>query len=310
VFYRFRIGLLVSVVLLPIFRAQCAHAQEVLPLVWPTRNAAPPPSGAAENAVYLPMLRAAVARLPEAGVVNLALTQSSALGLSTTDSDKISRLVSQRYAAIASDPVFKNTPSALGYCVSETRPTQGLAFLYRPKAPTDAHTPVLLFLHGYGGSFLWYVHQFAEWFPDHIIVCPAYGTDPSAVPAAYLDECLAAAAVRLKHPLAKPSLVGISAGGFGATRVYAANPATYRQLIVLAAYPPDDAFRSWPKSARAGFLAGELEYYVKDGGFASYAKSLAARSARFQGVVIPKTDHFFLLTHQAETRRQLQAWLK
>ncbi|HEY9248340.1 MAG TPA: alpha/beta hydrolase, partial [Rariglobus sp.] len=150
----------------------------------------------------------------------------------------------------------------------------------------------------------------AEWFPDHLILCPSYGVDPSDLPAAYLAECLAAASARLKHPLAHPALLGLSAGGFGATRVYAADPSSYRQLIVMAAYPPDDAFRAWPGSARAGWLVGEREDYVRDGGFAAYAKSLAARSTRFQSRVIPKADHFFLLTHPAETRRQLQAWLK
>ena len=283
--------------------------QEVLSLSWPTHHAAPPASLTPELAPYLPLLRTSIDHLPEASLVNLALIQSSALELSATDADKIRTLVSQRYALIAADPVFKNTPSALGYCFSESRPKQGFATLYRPKK-TNAQTPVLLFVHGYGGSFVWYAHQLAEWFPDHIIVCPAYGIDPSAVPAAYLDECLAAVAARLKHSLAKPTLVGLSAGGFGATRVYAANPTAYRQLIVLAAYPPDDAFRTWPKSAQAGFLVGAKEYYVKDGGFASYVKSLAARSSRFQGVVIPNADHFFLLTNPAETRRQLQTWLK
>lgn len=284
------------------------RAQEVVRVAWPTKNAALPAKGA-DAAVYMPVLRASVARLPEASVVSLALRQSAALGLSEADAAKLNELVARRYAAIAASPVFKGVPSVLGYCFAEARPTQGLALLYRP-AKTNAQTPVLVFLHGYGGSFLWYQHQLAEWFPGHIILCPAYGIDPSAIPAAYLNECLVAAAAKLNHPLAKPVLIGLSAGGFGATRVYAANPAPYRELIVMAAYPPDDAFRRWPKTARAGFLVGEREYYVKDGGFADYSRSLAARSAFYQGVVIPKADHFFLLTHPAETRRQLQAWVK
>lgn len=285
-----------------------ARAQEVVRVAWPTKNAAAPATGT-EAAIYMPVLRASAARMPESGLVSLALRQSAALGLSEADAAKLNELVSRRYAAIAASPVFKSVPSALGYCFAEARPAEGLALLYRP-AKTSVQTPVILFLHGYGGSFLWYQHQLAEWFPDHIILCPAYGIDPSAVSAAYLNECLGAAAAKLGHALAKPVLVGLSAGGFGATRVYAANPAPYRELIVMAAYPPDDAFRRWPKTARAGFLVGEREYYVKDGGFADYSRSLAARSAFYQGVVIPKADHFFLLTHPAETRRQLQAWMK
>jgi len=283
--------------------------QEVLSLSWPTRNAAPPASSTPQDALYLQALRTAVASMSEANVVSLALTQSSSLGLSQADAAKLRELVSRRYAAIASSPVFKNVSSSLGYCLSENRPRQGLALLFRP-SHTDEHTPVLVFVHGYGGSFLWYQHQLAEWFPDHLILCPAYGIDTSDMSATYLNESLAAAAARLKHPLAKPTLIGLSAGGFGMTRVYAANPTSWRQLVVMAAYPPDDAFHSWPKTTRASFLSGEQEYYVKDGGFASYVKSLASRSAYVQGVVIPHADQFFLLSHPIETRHQLQTWLK
>jgi pimeloyl-ACP methyl ester carboxylesterase len=305
-----RLGLS-RITIIAIFAICCAHgmhAQEVLRLVWPTRHAAPAASGTPEVAAYLPMMRSSLKHLPESAVVKLALTQTATLGVSTTDAGKLGDLVARRYASIAASPVFKHVPSSLEYCLSEARPKQGLALLYRPRQ-THAQTPVLIFVHGYGGSFLWYLHQLAEWFPDHLILSPAYGIDPSAIPAAYLDECLREAAARLKHPLAKPTLVGLSAGGFGTTRVYAAKPAPYRQLVVMAAYPPDESFRAWPRTAQAGWIVGELEYYVKDGGFAAYSKSLAARSMRYQSVVIPKADHFFLLTHPTETRKALHAWL-
>lgn len=302
-------GMRVLITALAVFCTTVIHAQEVLRLSWPTRHASPPPDAGAPSAVYLPLLRASVARLPESGVVTLALTQSSALGLSESEAAQIGELVSRRYAAIAASPVFKNVPSTLTYCLSETRPTRGLALLYRP-ARTNAQTPVIVFLHGYGGAFLWYQHQLAEWFPDHLILCPAYGLDPSDISPAYLAESLAAASAQLKHPLAPPTLIGLSAGGFGATRAYAARPAPWRRLVVMAAYPPDDAFRAWPKSARSSWLVGETEYYVKDGGFAAYSKSLAARSTQHEGVVILKAGHFFLLTHPRETQRALQRWLK
>lgn len=302
-----RFFLLLTVTLLGV-TTRGLNAQEVVELTWPTLHAAPPASSSPEVAPYLPLVRASLNRLPESALVKMALVQSSSFGLPSGEADKLGELVARRYAIIAASPVFKGVPSALGYCFSDTRPRQGRALLYRPRQ-THAQTPVLLFIHGYGGSFLWYPHQLAEWFPDHLILCPAYGIDPSSIPAAYLNECLRAAASKLKHPLSKPALIGLSAGGFGATRVYAANPAPYQQLVVLAAYPPDESFRAWPKAARAGFIVGELEYYVKDGGFAAYSKSLAARSKRYQGVVIGGADDFFLLTHPHETRKALFGWL-
>jgi Alpha/beta hydrolase family len=284
------------------------QAQEVVRISWPTRNAAAPPTGA-DAVVFMPVARASAARLTEAEVVSLALRQSAVLGMTEAEAARLNKLVARRYELVAASPVFKGVPSALKYCFAETRPTEGLAWVYRP-AKTAAQTPVIVFVHGYGGLFLWYPHQLAEWFPGHIIVCPAYGIDPSAMPATYLSECLAAVATKLDHALAKPVLIGLSAGGFGATRIYAANASRYRGLIVMAAYPPDDAFRRWPKTASVGFLVGEREDYVKDGGFADYSRSLAARSAFYEGAVIAKADQFFLLTHPTETRLRLQAWMK
>ncbi len=303
------ISLRLLAVALVVVCAPPARAQEVIRLSWPTRLAAPPPEVTPQTALYLPLLRAGVARMPESDFVPLALRYSSALGLSEAEAAQLGELVTRRYAAIAASPVFKAAPSSLAYCLSETRPDHGLALLYRP-LHSDARTPVIVFLHGDGGSFLWYQHQLAEWFPGHLILCPAYGINPSAISPAYLLESLAAASARLKHPLAKPTLIGLSSGGFGAIRAYATRPEPYEQLIVLAAYPPDDAFRAWPASARSGFIVGELEYYVKDGGFADYSRSLSARSAQHRSAVIPKAGHFFLLTHPAQTRRHLQSWMK
>jgi hypothetical protein len=84
----------------------------------------------------------------------------------------------------------------LSYCYSQEKPTNGLALLYRPKL-SNSQTPCLLFLHGYGGSFLWSQHLLAEAFPDYIIICPAYGISSASVPAAFVTECIEAVERRL-----------------------------------------------------------------------------------------------------------------
>ncbi len=283
-------------------------AQEVLRVTWPTRHAAPAASASPEVAPYLPLLRASLDRMPESAVVKLALSRAGLLGVASGESERLGELVGRRYALIAADPVFKSVPSTLPYCFAESRQRQGLALVYRPRVLHE-RTPVLLFVHGYGGSFLWHLHQLAEWFPDHVIVCPSYGVDPSDISAAYLAECIRETTTTLGRALGRPALVGFTAGGFGVVRVYATDPAPYRQLVVLAAYPPDESFRAWPRSAHAGWIVGAREDYVADGGFATYAKSLAARSARFDSKVVVGAGAFFPLTHPEETRKTLRSWL-
>lgn len=304
----FRAGVWWLIGVFVVSTAGVLRAQEVLRVTWPTRHAAAPADDTPEAAPYLPLVRASLDRMPESAVVKLALKQASTFGFSSGDADVLGELVNRRYAKIAADPAFKNVESTLPYCLAETRPRQGVALVYRPRG-SNAQTPVLLFVHGEGGSFLWYAQQLAEWFPDHIVVCPSYGVWTAEIPAAYLEDSLRAAAGRLNHGMAKPALVGLAAGGFGVARVYAANPAAYRHVVVMAAYAPDDAFRVWPKTARAAFLVGEREDYVRDGGFGKYAKSLAARSAQFQSKVVPGADAMFMLTHAAETRAALRGWM-
>jgi pimeloyl-ACP methyl ester carboxylesterase len=168
---------------------------------------------------------------------------------------------------------------------------------------------VIVFLHGYGGSFLWYLHYLAEVFPDEIIVAPAYGLSAGFIPAEYVAESMRAAERRLGHALAKPRLIGLSAGGFGACRVYAARPDGFGGLMVMAAYPTSDAvvrFQNRKGAPSLRFVAGVEEVFVKDGTWDTCRRQLAAHGVAAEWATLPSADHFFMLTHEAETK----AWLK
>ena len=73
---------------------------------------------------------------------------------------------------IDADPLFSNAPSQLAYCFSPKKPNEGRANLYLP-TKVDENTPTILFLHGFGGSFLFYQHFLVSTFPEFMIICPA-----------------------------------------------------------------------------------------------------------------------------------------
>src|SRR5688572_729769 len=162
-------------------------AQEVFEVNWPTRSASKPATLAPAAAAYLPAFRTALAILPEPNIVALALSQPAFLGLTPTDAQALQSQVGERYRRIGTDSVFRSAPSALPYCFAEGTPTNGFALIYRPKVCTS-NTPSLVFLHGYGGSFLWYQHLLVEMFPDRIIICPAYGISPATISTNYISE--------------------------------------------------------------------------------------------------------------------------
>ncbi|WP_397381328.1 alpha/beta fold hydrolase [Prosthecobacter sp.] len=297
--------------LLPLFLicgSWAVHADEVVRVTWKTTHAAAPPQFSRPTADFLPMFRLALTTLPESAIVALALSQPAMLGLTPAQAAMMRPLVAERYALIAKSPAYSVVASALPYCFAEKRPQEGLALVHVPTG-ADARTPVLLFLHGYGGSFLWYQQLLAEHFTSHIIICPAYGINTSTISSEYVQECVQAVGKRLGRPVRKPVLVGLSAGGFGACDVYTKHPERFDRLICMAAYPPENLLLKFPRDARAAFIAGGSEYFVKSGDFARRIAKVRQMAPTTQEFTVPQADHFFLLSHTTLTMAKLREWM-
>ncbi len=284
-------------------------AQEVLSITWPTKHASPPVVFQKPASDFLPAFRFGLSILPESNVVSLAFSQPSFLGLSQQDATNLQSLFEKRYQSIQNDPVFREVASVLPYCYAERTPTQGLALVYRPRK-LDTNTPCLVFLHGYGGSFLWSQQLLAEAFPGCLIICPAYGNSSALMPPAYLSECLDAVEQKLGGKIYRPTLIGLSAGGFGAARIFTQSPNRFVRLIVLAAYPPEETLAHFDKNMSVYFLVGARESYVQSGFFGRSMQSIRPRVAKLEVHTVPDADHFFLLAQRPETLKILRSWLE
>ncbi len=297
--------------LLPLFLicgSWAVHADEVIRVTWKTTHAAAPPQFSRPKAEFLPMFRLALTTLPESAIVALALSQPAMLGLTPAQAAMMRPLVAERYALIAKSPAYSGVASVLPYCFAEKHPQEGLALVHVPTG-ADARTPVLLFLHGYGGSFLWYQHLLAEHFGNLIIICPAHGINTSTLSSEYVQECVQAVGLRLGRPVLKPVLMGLSAGGFGACDVYTKHPERFDRLICMAAYPPEDLLLKFSRDARAAFIAGGGEYFVKSGDFARRIAKVRQLAPATQEFTVPQADHFFLLSHTTLTMAKLREWM-
>jgi pimeloyl-ACP methyl ester carboxylesterase len=206
------------------------------------------------------------------------------------------------------DPVFHDAPSALSYCFSAEKPTHGFALMYSPKK-LDPNLPPLVFLHGYGGSFLWSQQLLAENFPNRLIICPAFGISSALMPPAYLSECLKAVQDKVPTHLRPPILIGLSAGGFGAAKIYVQSPKQFSRLIVLASYPPQEALDHLDKTMSARFLVGAKEDYVQSGAFAQYMRMIRPHITDFEYQTIPDADHFFLVDKREAALKILHSWI-
>ena len=274
---------------------------------WQTSRASPPVSLAGVAPAWLPFLRAGVANAAEETVIAAGLSQSHVIGLQAEEISRLQKLFAAYYRELRRSPLFKELPSALPYCLSERKPQFGLATVYVPRK-FSKETRAVVFVHGYGGSLLAYPHYISSVFSNHVIVCPAYGISPAEISHEYLSEAVKAVAARLKTSLTKPTLLGLSAGGFGACRAYVIAPQEYGQLIVMGAYAPDEVAGKWTRDMNVRFLVGGKESYVANGSFQKQMLRLKAKVKSLEWKAIPGADHFFLLSHQRATQSVLAAW--
>lgn len=291
-----------------LWAAFSCQGAEIRQLAWPTKLGSPTPELSGEASRLLPSFQLATLTLPESTLIDLALSQPDILGLSAGEAATLRPLAAARYRKIESSELFSSVPSMLPYSYAAQKPETGTAALYLPDDPARAEG-VIVFLHGYGGSFLWYLHLLAEAFPKHIILCPAYGISPALIPAPYVLEAIDAASKEIGRSLGKPVLIGLSAGGAGACRVYASVPQKFSQIICLGSPPPHDTFAIFPKEGTASFLAGGNEFFAQPKDSAEWLSQLRLRSPRVQFTTIPQADHFFLLTHREKTVEILRHWL-
>lgn len=276
---------------------ESAEAAEIIQVTWPTKHASPPLRLEPKVMAWMPAFRMALGSVPEATTVNLALAQPALLGLTVEQAQQLQPLVAEQYRQMAGSAVYQKATSLLGYCFSENTPAHGLANVHVPDGWT-AESPVLVFLHGYGGSFLWYQHYLARHFPKHLIICPAWGISPAKISPAYLNECLKAVETRLDLQIKAPWLLGLSAGGFGVLRIASAMPDAFAGVICMAAYPVARLQAKPPHY----FIAGGEEPFVRSG-------HLSKVTIGSQACLVKDAGHFFMLTHEQETVDILRAWI-
>jgi len=121
------------------------------------------------------------------GVVRLGGPQ---LGLTAEEAKDLCSNLDRVYANISADALFSTIPSALPHCLSDKRAKQGHYFAYYPPHASDK-TPAIIFLHGYGGNFQFYIYLLKEEFPASIVLVPSWGASWENGTMQYLDDMLA-----------------------------------------------------------------------------------------------------------------------
>jgi predicted esterase len=253
-----------------------------------------------ELKAYEGIFRAGLQALPEGALATGALLLGGqSLGLTSHETTNLNTLLIKTYSRIAEDPAFKHLPSALSYCFSAQRQTNGHYFLYHPDR-LEANPLVIVFLHGFGGNFQFYVWALKTSFPDAVIIAPSWNVSWYGGSPQYLAQALADAGRRLNIETANQWLMGISAGGRGGFAIYPELSSQFRGYVCLASVPEPSAVYRLRKDSRILMLNGARDPMVPVEYARKQADLLRRRVPSFTYREI-QSDHFFILSQRVET---------
>lgn len=275
---------------------------------FPTRSLPPPFHVPKRFADGYKLFQAGGDCLPEGTVVKSVVVMGTPqIGLTANQAQGLYANLDQVYTSILSDALFKNVDSALPYCLADKRPSKGHYFAYYPDKVTD-DTQVIVFLHGFGGNFLFYTYLLKEEFPSAIVLLPSWSASWHDGTMQYLDDMYKD--VKWKRPLSirKPCLMAISAGGPAGFRLYNEHPDRFSCCVSLASVPPLAIVPELKDTLRILMVNGKQDSGFRIAHVQSIASKLAERLPHFQ-IHVLDGDHFFLLSKREETFRVIKAFL-
>lgn len=237
--------------------------------------------------------------LPEGLLVTGALQfGGQTLGLSCGQSANLSELLTNAYSHIYADPAFTNVSSALPYCFSVQTHTNGHYFLYHPK-DMPPEPKAIVFLHGYGGNFQFYIWALKEAFPTAVIMAPSWGVSWHRGSSQYVKDMIRDCEERLGIQIKRPWLMAISAGGRGGFALYNQMPTRFHGYVCLASAPETSVAQNLRQNLKILMLNGTNDPMVPIGVARQQAALAKRRVTRLELVEI-NGNHFFFLSHRDE----------
>jgi len=232
--------------------------------------------------------------LPESVLVQSVVAGGEGVGLSADQQNQLLPMFSEKYAEIAADTQMSKLSSALPYCLSTTVPTDGHYFLYVPRELTQ-QTAAIVFLHGFGGNFQFYLKVLKDEFPDHIIVLPSWGSTWATGNAKYIREVYDDINRRFSIAIPRARLMSISGGGPISFEIYDRNAMWFTDLVVLASMPRPSTIPNLRTDLSVLMINGTKDKRFPIKSVRQVATQLKGRvpSARF--IEVP-ADHFFFLS--------------
>jgi pimeloyl-ACP methyl ester carboxylesterase len=273
-----------------------------------TQSLPPPFRAPRQFADGYKIFQAGGAFIPERITVeSVVLMDNSQIKLTAKETQGLQASLDHVYTNISSDALFKNVGSALPYCLADKRPTHGHYFAYFPEKVSD-DTPVIVFLHGFGGNFLFYTYVLKEEFPGAVVLVPSWGASWHDGTMQYINDMYKDVKQKRSISVHKPVLMAISAGGPAGFRLYNERPDRFACYVSIASAPPSGTVSELKHDLKILMVNGRQDSGFRIARVQSVASKLAERLPYFQFHVLDG-DHFFFLSRREDTFRVIKAFL-
>ncbi len=258
--------------------------------------------------------------LPEADQVGLGIGLAP-LGdpfIDRAQSARIRGLTRTIYREMAADPAFAEIGSVMGFAYAELR---GGLFDVRhylamvPRKQTGK-LPGVVFLHGSAGNFACLWHALAPLARRHrlALICPSFGLGnwqrpggTEAVRQAVLDACQ-----RFAIDPENLTLMVLSNGGRGATRLVARHPGMFRRVVlispVLERQPLREGQRAW-RDLPVLWIHGAEDRRIPLRATRDRIRLIEQAGARLTRRVFTGQDHFLFFDRRDEILPLIAQWI-
>ena len=225
---------------------------------------------------------------------------------------ELAALLRKTYAEMASEPAIERMLNG-----------RTLARALRPKPSDHGHyylshvpdSPVVVFLHGYGGNFLFYLWTLQRLLPTCTLVHPSCGIDwlkrSATENTQFIADLLEDLKRRTGTNLGNVWLAGVSDGGSAAFDIAAQCPERFRGLVSIASSPDIKPNQSLglPRGYPVLMING-----MKDDRFpietcSTNASLLLQAGVDLRFAIIEKGSHFFLLLSPEKMESALRSFV-
>jgi predicted esterase len=190
----------------------------------------------------------------------------------------------------------------------------GQTFVFVPPHEKDERLPLLVFLHGSGGSLLAYQALLRDWaIAGHFaVVSPAFGIgnwqDEGGLET--IEAARKFAESKLPIDPARVAIAGLSNGGRGLTRLIARDSSRrWTAIIALSAVIEADLLTAEWKDRDVLLIHGEADERISFAYFEEFAGELERHGAHVERRSWHDEDHFLWFSRPQELRDVVVPWL-